>query len=278
MGRNVNRVWQRLSSEERPLKFLISRILWSTGICRLFTIQRSGYSLRFFPSSSSATHWVDPSWILDDEVFFESYLAEGDCVVDVGANIGALTLKAARIVGDRGRVVSFEGHPRIASYVRGNVELNGFSNIELHQCALGEKEGTVSFSNRRSDEQNRVVDSGLLVPMRTLDNCLPATATIDLLKVDVEGYERMVFLGAEETLTRCECVYFESAKRHCDKFGYRQGDVIELLMQAGFEVYKRDGRKISLLDARYEADCLENLIAIRDLDRFLKRTDYAVTG
>jgi FkbM family methyltransferase len=138
--------------------------------------------------------------LLDHEPIVKEFLASrfrpGEVFVDVGANVGAYSLRAA----SQGMTVhSFEPNPENVKVLRRNCEINGLS-IDLHECALGSSEGTASLAPNGA--ASRISDAGdLRVQVRTLDSFhLPRA---DLLKVDVEGYELEVLQGAVETLDRC---------------------------------------------------------------------------
>jgi hypothetical protein len=59
IGRLSGRLAELLKGE-RPIRNLVGRLLWQTGLCRRFTIRKNGYVLRFFPSSVSCAYWIDP--------------------------------------------------------------------------------------------------------------------------------------------------------------------------------------------------------------------------
>jgi FkbM family methyltransferase len=125
--------------------------------------------------------------------FLTSNFRPGEVFVDVGANVGAYSLRAASVGM---KVCSFEPNPENVKVLRRNAENNRLS-IDIHECALGSAEGTATMSpngalSRLSSEGTTVV------PVRTLDSFdLPR---VDLLKVDVEGYELEVLKGATKTL------------------------------------------------------------------------------
>ena len=138
--------------------------------------------------------------LLDHEPVVKEYLVTrfrpGEVFADVGANVGAYSLRAA----SQGMIVhSFEPNPENVKVLERNCEINGLS-IDLHECALGSSEGIASLS--ANGAASRISDEGgLKVPVYTLDSFhIPR---IDLLKVDVEGYELEVLQGALETLERC---------------------------------------------------------------------------
>jgi FkbM family methyltransferase len=241
----------RLRDQKHPIRFLLSRLLWRTGLSRFFTVDRSLYRVRFFPTSLSAALWLDPRTMRREERFFASYLRGGDVVVDVGANIGTSTLTAAAIVGDSGTVFSIEPHPVIFRYLQ-----------HLFNVAIGESKGIVSFSNKLSDDtQSQVVlGPGLEVQVEKLDDLLLPykPQAVELLKVDVEGYEKYVFQGALETMHRTKCIFFECVERNFADYAYASTEVFDILRACGFCVYMMKG-----IGA--------NRLAIRDLPSFLER-------
>jgi FkbM family methyltransferase len=216
-------------------RFFISRFLWATRLSSLFTFHTaSGYNLRFYPSTGSATMWCNPYFYKNEEQILQQHLRPGDIFVDVGANIGCLTLFASQLVGNSGHVFSIEPHPRTVSYLRGNVALNRRTNITVIHAAIGDHKGSVCLSDRRSDDQNRVVEAGVPVQLDTLDSLLP-DVHIRLLKIDTEGFELFALRGAQRTLQNTDLVYVESCEEHFQKYGYSTPDLLALLTTHGFD-------------------------------------------
>ncbi len=266
-------VYRIIRQQQQPVRFLISRVLWRSGLCRFFLIHRDGYRLRFYPSALSAEYWLNPDARREDEQFISVYLRPGEVFVDVGANIGALTLVAAKRVGDTGRVFAFEPHPRIYSFLMGNVTLNRRRNVQLFNVALGDKRGELKLSNYRSDDQNEITESGeIVIPVDTLDSILPNTLSeIALMKIDVEGYEKFVLEGATETMAKTGCVYFEAWDTHYKKYGYEVHEVIGFFHAREFQVLRRDGMQWKRVGEGYRAEQCQNLWAVRDTADFQRR-------
>lgn len=252
--------WAKLRDQRKPLRFLASRLLWHSGLSSLFTIPCGSYRLRFYPSACSATLWLDPAERLKDEGVLRDLLREGDTVIDVGANIGAVTLAAAQFVGPTGLVYSVEAHPRTYKFLMGNIQLNQAGNVTAFSTACGRENGVIAFSDKTSDDQNAVCGEGLGVPLCRLDELIPRTRSIALLKIDVEGYEKFVLEGAKRLLPRVESIYFESYERHFRRFGYRLRDIVHLLEDIGFTVFRLDGQRVT---EDYESVQCENLLARR---------------
>jgi FkbM family methyltransferase len=137
-------------------------------------------------------------------------LKPGGVFLDVGANKGDFTILAASIVGAAGRVVSFEPAPDNFVWLEASISLNGCGNVELHRLALSDEDGiTRLYLGRRSGTHSLLPlaenDMGALeVQAKTLDGFLSDAAIdrVDLIKLDVEGFEMHVLRGARATLER----------------------------------------------------------------------------
>ena len=249
----------------------------ATGACRLLRIQQRGYSLRFHPANLSSQLWIDPNEREESLSFLRAYLKPGDHVIDVGANVGDTVLTASTQAGRSGRVVGIEAHPTTFDYLRENVALNGADNVELIHSAVGAVTGTARFSDDRRDDMNRVDGGDLQMPIERLDRLVPGAQPVALLKVDVEGYEKFVFDGATEVLRRTQCVYFEVSAVHFRRFGYCTRNVIEMLRADGFQVFNtREPGHLSRVDADFDTESFENLVALRDVQECRRRTGWAV--
>jgi FkbM family methyltransferase len=139
----------------------------------------------------------------------EFRLRPGDVVVDVGAQQGIFSCLAARQVGERGKVISFEPHPGNFALLTENATSNHLTSWTGYPTALGAKEGRLTLYVAPYSVNHSVLPRagthGVEVACTTLDvfarnNLLDR---LDLLKVDVEGAEFDVLSGAVETLRRC---------------------------------------------------------------------------
>lgn len=236
--------------------------------------------MRFFPTALSASMWLDPDDRRGDEVFLAAYLKQGNIVLDIGANIGTVALASAALVGSSGRVFAFEPHPRIFKYMNANIRMNGCKNIEAFNIALGDRDGTLILSDWYSDDQNRVQlnqtsGKGQKIRVNSLDAVLAGKLKginhIALLKIDVEGFEIFVLKGAPEILSRSECVYIESYDAHFQKYGYSTNDLLQLLSDGGFNLYKISGSKFDPIILPYISNTCENVVAFRNTGMQLKK-------
>jgi FkbM family methyltransferase len=244
---------RKLRKHPRPLRFIVGRLLWLSGLSPLFVVEMPrGFRMRFYRSSISAALWSDPTSRSEDEDFVWTVLRPGDRYVDAGANVGQLVLAASRRVGPGGEVIAIEAHPKVFTYLAGNVALNDVHNVRLHHCALGAGSGEVALTSRRSDDQNYVAEGGpVRVPMLALDDLLPAGRPARLLKLDVEGYELPVLQGAQRALDQTQVVYCELSAGNCKRYGYEPHEVEKLLLANGFVFLRRTGDELGVTNSPY---------------------------
>lgn len=267
-----------LRNQKRPVRFLISRIVRDSGLWRVIKIYRPGYSLHFHPASLSMSLWIDANDRHSDSDILKAILRPGDVYIDVGANIGHLAIEAALIVGKTGSVTAFEAHPRTADFLRQNIQLNQLQNIRVAQVAVGANCGWVGFTDSRSDDQNRVTDSDtgkIVVPLISLDALLPSESPT-FLKIDVEGFEKFVLLGASNLLERTQFVYFEAWDEHFRKNGYHFSDIFDLLAKKNFEIIRFVGstNAIARVSRKEPIQACVNLLAYRNEAALEERTGW----
>jgi len=141
----------------------------------------------------------------------QAFLQPGMTFLDVGAHIGYYTLIAARLVGEAGRVHSFEPGKEMRTHLEANVARNGLHNVEIHPQALAEQTGEVGFypSKLASNQGiSSIIASGdgraapVTVPSLSLDDFAASLGgrRIDFLKMDIEGAELQVIRGGQHLL------------------------------------------------------------------------------
>lgn len=131
------------------------------------------------------------------------FLVPGDTAVDVGANIGYLTLQMARRVGSEGRVVAIEPAPEILAWLRRNVEENDFHHVDVLPVAAGRTAGLRTLHLLGSTRH-----SFFSPPQASSDHVQVTAARLDdlvedpvaLVKIDVEGAELDVLRGMDRLL------------------------------------------------------------------------------
>lgn len=136
-----------------------------------------------------------------------AYIGSGAHIVEVGANIGAMTVPLAR-TGGIARVLAIEPQPSLHRALATNCELNNLQNVETMCAAVGAAAGSIVVPVLNYDEPNNfggldldpTRENGHRVPLITLDSL--NLEQLDLLKIDVEGMEIDVLRGGAETIKR----------------------------------------------------------------------------
>jgi FkbM family methyltransferase len=143
---------------------------------------------------------------------FRDWLRQGDVALDVGANIGAMTIPMAQRVGPSGVVYAFEPQRILFQVLCGNVALNELGNVQTLQWAVGNAGGTTKVAPLDYGAQNNFggVSLGGIhgeeVAVIAIDDInLPK---LRLLKMDVEGMELNAIMGAMATIERCRPILF----------------------------------------------------------------------
>jgi FkbM family methyltransferase len=128
-------------------------------------------------------------------------LNPGDCFVDVGANVGVMSFHAAKIVGANGKVISFEPNPDNASRFLAGVELNNFTQVILHQFALSDARGIAYLQGGSNTNLTFSPSERRALSIRG-DDILESETKIDLIKIDIEGFEKAAIEGMAKSIHR----------------------------------------------------------------------------
>jgi FkbM family methyltransferase len=128
------------------------------------------------------------------------HVSDNGVVLDIGAHVGFFTIPIAQRAA---QVHAFEPNPESAHYLHINVEQNGLlSKVVEHPIALGSQEQKVDMEDigDKEDHSSRHVREGGAIPMRTLDSF--EFPKVDVIKIDVEGYEPEVLEGARSLIEK----------------------------------------------------------------------------
>lgn len=196
-NRFVRELWTRLS---RPLRWRTLPIM--SGPARGLKINLHGSAVQFATGAAERP--------MQEAVVAE--LRPGATFYDIGANVGFVTLLAARLVGPTGRVVAFEPVPENVAAIRHNLALNGIDWAEVRQTAVADKPGSAklilsdvsAFSRLATVNVPTGARGQIEVQVTTVDEFMASgqAPPPDLVKIDVEGAELEVIEGMRETLAR----------------------------------------------------------------------------
>lgn len=152
----------------------------------------------------------------------------GHTCIDVGANIGDLTLPMSQMVGPAGRVFALESNPATYHILGANLALNGIENVRTLNCFVSDVDqddtsggqwGKYAFIGEKwSPAFMKIDDLGL-------DQC-------SLIKVDVDGKECAVLRSGQKTITLCRPVlYFENDDQA------KSAELLRYVMDLGYVIF-----------------------------------------
>jgi FkbM family methyltransferase len=171
-------------------------------------------------------------------------------LVDVGANDGDF-LAAVRRLASPARIFAFEPQPSCQASLR--AVLAGHPNAKIVAAAVGSRQGEVQLNCTNDRKLTSVlqpdasifplygdgkfsVEATMKVPLVCLDDVIPEDCSIDLWKMDVQGFELEVFKGAERVIARTKALLLEvNYVEHYEK-GATFDEVYSLLRSKGFRL------------------------------------------
>ncbi len=147
-------------------------------------------------------------------------------ILDIGAWVGTWSMAMNKFCG---RIVAFEPDPLHYECLVKNVS----EDIETHQLAVGQEQKMISLSEDDFTQSKRVIGEGT-IPMVTVDSL--QIEDVDLIKIDVEGYEMEVLKGAIETLKNTEYLMIE-LNNNTKKYGSNNIAVEKFISSLGFKIF-----------------------------------------
>jgi FkbM family methyltransferase len=292
MLNKLTRLWHSLRDQEKPARYLFTRIFVNFPyLFSKFYFHRNGYKVLMSPNSIAANFFIfGDSFLSYDEHMLKYLLGQGRFFVDVGANIGHLSLALSCSSHSSG--VAIEANPRTFRVLFRNVKINLLSSkVKCLNYAVGESDNKdVEISDSFADDCNFVVHhqqaedlNGLyivphnythLVKSRTLDSLAKEhqfPTRVRLLKIDVEGYELFAFKGATNLIKSTEIIYFEYWDKLTQKYGYDNKELFGLIESYNFKLYYApeineaiplDDLSLKPISESHSLSTLTNIIAV----------------
>jgi len=182
----------------------------------------------------------------------------GDLLLDIGANIGYVSACfLAKITGST--AICVEPQPEVVDLLRTNMEqFNG--RADVLQIGLADRDGTLRFhvdlANRGA---SRISEEGeTQIPVRAAHKVLASMPKVDLIKIDVEGFEKVIFRSIAGELKRLQprAILFEDQTGAADP----DGEIGSLLSAADYRIFGIDKRllKTALIPIFSADDCRFN--------------------
>lgn len=220
-----------------------------------------------------------------ETTFVRRFLKKEDVFFDVGANIGLFSLYAANKVSNEGQVYAFEPAPVTYQRLKNNIELNKLSNVKSENIGLSSNETKLKFNVSLTGydawnsfaELNEVGETETIeVPVISLDGYIEKNniTKIDLIKIDVEGWELNVMKGATNLLSQenAPVLLVEFTETNAFSAGYYCGELFDYVKTFGYEWYSYSMETNELTKQQKKLHYpYENLIAIKNIEDCLIR-------
>lgn len=273
------KILQFLRKSRDPLwrRIWISRIGLPIRNAILFNrpvkVSLDGIPVLLSPQGSTAGDiWAGVRCESHEVSFILSVLKPGMIFFDVGANAGLFTISAAKKIGGKG-VFSFEPCSSTCDLLMRNLQLNGLADVSVVRMALGDSvgEAVLQINARGKDGLNTLgkashPDSKVVgqegVRITTADNFLKERniSRVDVMKVDIEGAELMLFRGARNLLMRSDApvILYEGFGTLTRGFGYHPVEILWLLESCGYDLFllNSDTGEISNMRPDYQYDSM----------------------
>ncbi|MCU0349066.1 MAG: FkbM family methyltransferase [Saprospiraceae bacterium] len=184
-------------------------------------------------------------------------LKPNDVLYDIGASVGALSIPSAQ-KANLGKVISFEPDPENVASLRGNFELNGITNYQIMECAVGDEEGELELftagSGGFSPSLRKVngISTTVKVPIKTIDGLLAAKAIPPptVVKIDIEGAEMICLKGMDKLLSsndKPRLIIFEVHPDFLPAFNTNVTEVLRFVIEKGYQFQSLETRAGQIL-------------------------------
>lgn len=242
----LDRLWDFV----RPSYDMFIRLLYSKkGLTR---VMNGTEVIRLCPECRDILESYEP-------MFWNRLMAEvreRDVIADVGAFVGVYTIALAGRAGSAGKVIAFEPDVKNRAVLKKHIALNNVSqNVEVVDVAVGDADALLRFHAQADPESHVIAPDTFIagegfveVQSKTLDNFFH-NKQVDIIKIDVEGYEEKVLRGAQNILRRKtgypRAIFVEVHPYAWAKFGTDGEMVLSLLRSAGYRIETADGRVVN---------------------------------
>ena len=226
-----------------------------------FTI--AGVQFSFWVGDANGKAWYHQSGHgkLAEETESARLLKPGDRVLEIGAHHGFTAMFISKLIGESGFILAVEPSPFNAMMASAQVGLNAAANCKVIQAAASDRKGNAKVSLLSNSS---VTDSpeGIDVPTITVDELDAEYGPFNVLKIDVEGFERTVLAGAAKLLQRHPKIMLEVHSPYLSNFGTTMREVLGMLDSSYQGTYVRRDAPFTVVPYSAEthpADDITNL-------------------
>ena len=198
-----------------------------------------------------------------DLIVLKHLVEPGQCVADVGANIGVYTKYLSDCVGPSGQVISIEPVPMTFDVLRSNIRKLGLKNVALRNYAVSDTAGQVRMEVPKYEfggenfyearvQSETAVDSprSFVVPATTLDALLSTIPVVHFIKCDVEGHELHCIRGAMKTIEKSRPAWLIELSGDLNDRASTGHQTLRILRNLGYGAFWVDGAKMRAWSAK----------------------------
>lgn len=232
-------------SKNQTLSFLHAQIV---SILKPECINFEGFKIFLDKNDSRRLTRSSKDTSLETKVI-RKVVKKGDTVLDIGAHIGYFSLVMASLVESKGKVYAFEPSRENLSLLKKNIIRNGFKNVALISNAVGNYQGNAKLYHSKTSSADHSLSERNgkqgyeIVKVISIDNYFKNyKGKIDFIKIDVQGYEGQVILGALKLIKKNPHIKIISEfwPRGLKMSGLDPKKYLNLITSLGFKIYNLD--------------------------------------
>lgn len=175
----------------------------------------------------------------------------GDIIIDIGAGVGMETYYFSKLVGSSGRIIALEANPEICLCLEQQCNYNKLDNVKILNIAVSDSAGEVIINHPHEHVSSTIINSksGFTIPSNKLDSIIEPFnfETIDFIKMNIEGAEKLVIKGMENTIKMTKnicisCHDFRAEKESKPELKTKE-EIVAFLTRNDFKITTREFHK-----------------------------------
>jgi FkbM family methyltransferase len=203
--------------------------------------------------------------------YIKNELKNDSVFIDIGSNTGVYSLLVASKSSDI-KVHAFDPIKLNTSLLSSSIDINSFSNITVNETCVGDYDGTVEFSISSDSAYSSILDSGrkselkkVNLPIVKLDTYARemGLSKIDIVKIDVEGAEKLVILGASyilsNSLLRPKLMMVELLDVNLKAFKTSVKEIVALMVLNKYQPFIIENKRLISFNYEAHANKVENI-------------------
>lgn len=225
----------------------IDDTLWNEAPKKIIRGKLHGYwmQLDLADWSERYTYFLGRYYELEVQQLLSEILKPGDRFVDVGGNIGMITLCAAHLVTEKGRVDCFEPNPECVQSINDSLARNDIKHVKVFPVGLSDSDGVLQLNLTSLHTGTATmapvegISKSFAVQVLVGDDVvLSDPMRVKLIKIDVEGFELHVLKGLKRSLEIHQpMLIIEFVESHFRRAGTSGEEITKFLTEIGYQPY-----------------------------------------